>query len=295
LNLRRPWLAAALIAILAIGAQDAAAQQQVPLIELAAPTGDGWLYTTSESEAAKAAAAPYLFQRQPQPAATIWSDGFTNSRPLYRCRFQGHPSYLVTALPSECARPDMTLEGVLGSIATQPGPGLAPLHRFSIPGRGVWRVAFQPPAGYKDEGLLGWAIPPSASSPAPAPQPAPPAAKPTNPCQTSPRTPTLRVRIAAGRSRALVGSRTVRTRSRSRLRVHGRLTTASGQALVSAPVCVLTKRTTRGAKWTRAAIVTTNNQGRFSYTVGRGPSRQLRFVHATADGASWATLVRRTR
>jgi hypothetical protein len=288
----------ALALIMALGAPAAMAQEPRPLIELAAPAGNGWLYTISEEEAAKAVAAPYFYVRQPQPAAIIWAKGFEGSRPLFRCRYTQRPSYLVTPLPGECDRDDLRLEGVLGSIATAPAPGLAELHRYTL--RGEWRVAFGERGaqlldqGYTHDGRLGWAIDPAATPPSPPP-PVPPAPEPpiVDPCERAAGTAALR--IAAGRSRALARSRTVRPRRRAGVRVRGVLRGADGAPLANAAVCVLSARLTRGARPRRLGLVTTNDAGRFSFRVRRGPSRRVVFVHRSAGAAASATLVLRVR
>ena len=81
----------------------------------------------------------------------------------------------------------------------------------------------------------------------------------------------LRSRRAKRRSSAVVPYGSVRT-------VDGRLTDADGKPIAGAVLdVVLERRPARGQRQGVGAV-TTRADGRFSYRVARGPSRELRFV-----------------
>jgi hypothetical protein len=82
----------------------------------------------------------------------------------------------------------------------------------------------------------------------------------------------LRSRKAKQRASAVVPYGAVRT-------AEGRLTDAEGKPIAGAVLDVVANVDRPGAKDKRAGTVTTRNDGRFSYRIGRGPSRELRFEY----------------
>ena len=82
----------------------------------------------------------------------------------------------------------------------------------------------------------------------------------------------LRSRRAKRRSSAVVPYGSVRT-------VDGRLTDADGKPIAGAVLDVVSSVDRPGAKDKRVGAATTRADGRFSYRVARGPSRELRFEY----------------
>jgi hypothetical protein len=82
----------------------------------------------------------------------------------------------------------------------------------------------------------------------------------------------LRSRRTKRRASAVVPYGSVR-------RVDGRLTAADGKPIAGAVLDVVSRVDRPGAKDKRAGAVTTRADGRFSYRVRRGPSRDLRFEY----------------
>ena len=82
----------------------------------------------------------------------------------------------------------------------------------------------------------------------------------------------LRSRRAKQRASAVVPYGSVRT-------AEGRLTDAEGKPIGGAVLDVVANVDRPGAKDKRAGTVTTRDDGRYSYRIGRGPSRELRFEY----------------
>lgn len=87
-------------------------------------------------------------------------------------------------------------------------------------------------------------------------------------------------RRAAGVAASFRGGRAAITvRHGRRPRVTGVLRDARGRAVPGATACVLTRFTTRAARWRRAAILRSDGDGRISWSPRRGGSRVIRLVH----------------
>lgn len=102
----------------------------------------------------------------------------------------------------------------------------------------------------------------------------PPPPPPPSPCDpvASDSGATLRAHFADGR-RATTAS------FGKRARVRGRLTDSSGNPVPAASVCVAETEALKGAERRVADSITTDENGRFSYRLKRGPSRRLSFVY----------------
>jgi hypothetical protein len=114
-----------------------------------------------------------------------------------------------------------------------------------------------------------------------------------NGCLAEGRSRSVRMRagVAAGtrrRARATVGYG-------RRPTVSGTLTSATGAPVAGAGVCVITRSLAPGARRRLHPGLVTDARGRFSYRLGRGPSRSVKVVHAAADGAATRTVRLRVR
>ncbi|MGH9026469.1 MAG: hypothetical protein ACRDWD_10215, partial [Acidimicrobiia bacterium] len=104
-------------------------------------------------------------------------------------------------------------------------------------------------------------------------------------CNPQPRIETRRVSARfAGRGRKVV------TRYGARPRVKGKLTTPDGVPLANAEVCVAARNEAKRASLRQLKSVTTNDKGRFSFRLPRGPSRRVYLVSRTPAGSASASL-----
>jgi hypothetical protein len=67
--------------------------------------------------------------------------------------------------------------------------------------------------------------------------------------------------------------------------VGGALTMATGAPVPGAAICVATQDDYAGAQLTPTGTFSTDGAGRFSYQLGRGPSRMIYFIHLVPGGA----------
>jgi hypothetical protein len=122
----------------------------------------------------------------------------------------------------------------------------------------------------------------------PDPPPSPPPAAPS-PCEPSPAASGLRVRARFRNSRRVATARYGR-----RLKVRGRVLAADGSPVAGAALCVGVQGSgNAGVRATRS--ITTDASGRFSYELGRGPSRRVWFVHRVGGAAAAASVRVRVR
>jgi hypothetical protein len=102
------------------------------------------------------------------------------------------------------------------------------------------------------------------------------------PCNPNPRrdTANMKVRFATGKRDHMM-----KTRYGKRARVRGRLTNTEGEPIPNARICVSARPRAAGAALRADGRVKTNDKGRFSYKLKRGPSRDVHFVYRVGDGA----------
>jgi hypothetical protein len=101
-------------------------------------------------------------------------------------------------------------------------------------------------------------------------------------CDVEPRSAALNLHaIFAANPR--VRARSLRYTQRPRVR--GQVTRADGTPAAGVPVCVADRVALPDAPVRRVASLTTDAQGRFQYTLPRGPSRRVYFVTRIGDGA----------
>jgi hypothetical protein len=125
--------------------------------------------------------------------------------------------------------------------------------------------------------------------PAPGPPP-PPGPAPPGPCDPAPAAAGLRLRASlAGGRRALT------VRYGRRVRVRGLLTGLDGAPRPAAPLCVSARNAVPGASRLPADSVVTGARGRFSYTLGAGPSRRVWLVHRSGPLVASASVLVRVR
>jgi hypothetical protein len=111
-----------------------------------------------------------------------------------------------------------------------------------------------------------------------------------NLCNPEPRVETRRVSARfAGRGRRIV------TRYGARPRVKGKLTTPDGTPLANSEVCVAARNEAKGASLRQLNTVSTNDKGRFSLRLPRGPSRRVYLVSRTSSGSASASVRIRVR
>lgn len=134
----------------------------VPLLEFRTAGDVGWFWTLSTAEAA--AAERLGMTRRATKLGSLRRQPFEGSQPLYRLRLKARSAYLLTASTSErdtlVRSGDWELEGTMGHLWAEPGPGLTALWRMSN-GR-EWRLV--PDAqrddftdrGYRTDGRLGY-------------------------------------------------------------------------------------------------------------------------------------------
>ncbi|MEU4197817.1 glycoside hydrolase family 99-like domain-containing protein [Kribbella sp. NPDC026611] len=136
--------------------------QPVPFVELVSPGGVGRLYTADPGELAAATAAGY--QRQPGTTGFVGREAQAGWTALYRLKPTSNATkWLFTSSTQErdaLMAQHWVLEGTAGFVASQPGPGLTQLRRFTN-GR-EWRLALAPRtsellnAGYTLDGPVGY-------------------------------------------------------------------------------------------------------------------------------------------
>jgi hypothetical protein len=98
----------------------------------------------------------------------------------------------------------------------------------------------------------------------------------------------LTAHITGGRS-------TITTRYGRTPLAQGRLTTASGEPLASATVCLAERRAHSGNSKQILGSVVTDANGEFEYRLGEGPSRRIWFVHRSGPTAAAASVAVRVR
>jgi hypothetical protein len=133
-----------------------------------------------------------------------------------------------------------------------------------------------------DFGLRSCGLPPNT---VPPPSPVPPADR----CDLSPTDPTERLFASVRRKGDKGHHKAVTVTYGRRVHVSGRLLQKGRVPVPNATVCVNSKRSVPGARASETTV-TTDDHGRFSYTLQRGPSRSLTFVHRTGQGAASATV-----
>jgi hypothetical protein len=109
-------------------------------------------------------------------------------------------------------------------------------------------------------------------------------------CNPQPRVATRRVGARfAGRGRRIV------TRFGARPRIKGKLATADRTPLANTEVCVAARNEAKGASLRQLKTVTTNDKGRFSFRLPRGPSRRVHVVSRTLAGSASRSVRIRVR
>jgi 5-hydroxyisourate hydrolase-like protein (transthyretin family) len=112
-------------------------------------------------------------------------------------------------------------------------------------------------------------------------------------CNPAPVARALRLTVGLQRGRTI--RRALTTSYGKRVRLTGRLVTPAGGPVAGASLCLVTQEGRADAPLRQAGSVTTNADGRFSYVVGKGPSRRITFVHRVAEGAVVGSAVLRVR
>jgi hypothetical protein len=143
-------------------AQSAQSAQPAPFVELVSPGGVGRLYTSDPHEVDSATAAGY--QRQPGTTGFVGREAKTGWTPLFRLKPSATATkWLFTASTQErdaLIAQHWVSEGTAGYVATQSGPGLVQLRRFTN-GK-EWRLALESKtdellkAGYTLDGPIGY-------------------------------------------------------------------------------------------------------------------------------------------
>ena len=142
------------------------------------------------------------------------------------------------------------------------------------------------PNGPNPPGELWYAMETTLPSPPVPPQPAPP---PPNPCVPAAAAQGLKLRVGFRHAR-----RVALAPYGARRRVRGRLLTADGKPVPGAGFCVGAQRSERGPV-RPVGLVVSDAHGRFSYTIGRGPSRRFWFVHSAGGSSTAGSVVLRVR
>ena len=109
-------------------------------------------------------------------------------------------------------------------------------------------------------------------------------------CDPFPRVKTLRLRaqiVRGGHSRG----RTAVARYGRPVTVRGQLLTRSGSPVPSATLCVASRADSAGQRIRPDRTLVTDSNGRFSYSVGAGPSRRIWVVHRVTGGAVSSDVV----
>jgi hypothetical protein len=102
-------------------------------------------------------------------------------------------------------------------------------------------------------------------------------------CSPNPRGKTMRLKARiAGRK----GGSSTRIRYGGKPRAKGRLSTPSGDPVANAEICVSSRARMSRAELRAEGTTRTDANGRFSFRLGRGPSRRVFFVHRLASGAA---------
>jgi hypothetical protein len=116
-----------------------------------------------------------------------------------------------------------------------------------------------------------------------------------DPCTTSPAAEGPELSAHLRRRGSKRARRVVTVPYGHRARVAGRLVGADGTPLAAAQLCVATRPTAAGAKRRQQALIATGEHGRFKYTLPRGPSRRVWFVHRSGGASAVASVLVRVR
>jgi hypothetical protein len=139
------------------------------LHELRSPKRGLRLYTLSDIEAKQAEVLHGFIRTDEAKGIGMFNKAVDNGLPVHRLRMVGElPRYILVSNEDELEKLrydttdqwEFTDEGVVGWVLREEAPGTIPLHRYSK--KNEWRAA-RPAradllgAGFKDDGLLGFA------------------------------------------------------------------------------------------------------------------------------------------